>query len=111
VSYDNELTLRIINSIQPVIKQMVNDDIENSPDAANEEFNCPCCGQIKALAGSMTYESYLFCNDCVLLTETSLALNKIKDPVEMIKIMADKRCDNLYHSLFDDNVDVESLEN
>ncbi|MGD9579950.1 MAG: hypothetical protein AB7V50_01125 [Vampirovibrionia bacterium] len=101
MSYDKETTLRIIDSIQPVVKQMIVDDIENSPDAATEQFQCPCCGAVKALAGSMTYDSYLFCNDCVLMTEISLALNKIKDPSEMIEKMSDKRFENLYTSIFE----------
>lgn len=102
MSYDKELTLRIINSIQPVVKQMVIDDVENSPDAATEQFQCPCCGALKTLAGSMTYDTYLFCNDCVMLTEISLALNKIKDPVEMIEMMSEKRFDNIYETIFED---------
>ena len=109
MSYDKELTLKIINSIQPVIKQMIIDDVENSPDAATEQFQCPCCGDIKVLAGSMAYESYLFCNDCVMLTEISLALKKIKDPIEMIEMMADKRFDNLYQSVFED-IDENSIK-
>lgn len=97
---DKEKTLQIINNIQAVVEQMKIDDIENSPDAADEEYQCPCCGDLKTLAGSMIYGSHLFCNECVLITEISLALEKIKSPEEMIEIMGDKRFDNIYHSLF-----------
>ncbi|MEW5821038.1 MAG: hypothetical protein AB1782_12675 [Cyanobacteriota bacterium] len=98
---DKELTkLAIVNHVQSVVEQMRIDDIENSPGAADEEYQCPCCGDIKNLAGSMIYGDYLFCNDCVLLTEVSIVLDKIKKPEEMIELMEDKRFDNIYQSLF-----------
>ena len=97
---NKEKELTLIKHIQAVVEQMKIDDIENSPDAASEEFQCLCCGKHQPLAGSMIYGNNLYCNDCVLLTEISLALNKISNPEEMIQIMADKRFDNIYHSIF-----------
>lgn len=103
---DKEKTYRLIKEVEATVEQMKIDDIENSPESAEDIFQCSCCGDSKVLAGSLVYGSYLFCNDCVLLTEVSLALNKIKYPEEMINIMEDKRFVNIYQSLFtaDDNL-------
>lgn len=94
-------TLKLIESIEKTVEQMKLDDIVNSPDSAQELFQCSCCGQVTALAGSMIYGSELYCNNCVLLTESCLALNKIKFPEEMIDLMENKRFENIYNSIFE----------
>ena len=81
----------IIEEMQQVAEQMRLDDIEENPDIENEFFDCDCCGQYKCLAGSIQYGNYRLCNDCVLLAETSFALNKIKDFQELIDAMEDNR--------------------
>lgn len=92
--------LQLIQEIQKTVEQMKIDDVEDNPSAAEEEFQCPCCGKVKPLAGSVLYIQHLFCNDCVLLTEISLELGKIQDPEDMIDIMDDKRFENIYEDLF-----------
>ena len=98
---DKEKTIQVIQYVQAVVEQMRVDDIEDNPGSAEEEFQCVCCGENKTLAGSMIYANNLYCNDCVLITELSLTLGKIKEPEEMVELMADKRFDNIYHTLFD----------
>lgn len=100
---NEEKKLALIKNIQAVTAQMKADDIEENPTAAEESFVCSCCGEVKTLAGTMPYIEMLFCNDCVLVTEISLALGKIKDPEEMIHAMEDKRFETLYNSIFDNN--------
>lgn len=85
----------IIEEMQQVAEQMKLDDIEENPDIVNEFFDCDCCGQYKCLAGSIQYGSYRLCNDCVLLAETSFALNKIKDVQELIDAMEDNRLEGM----------------
>lgn len=97
-----ERKLAIINNIQAITAQMKQDDIQDNPSAAEDNFVCSCCGEVKPLAGSIPYIENLFCNDCVLLTEISLALEKINDPEEMIHAMEDKRFETLYNSIFSD---------
>jgi hypothetical protein len=63
---------------------------------------------VKLLAGSVIYNQNMFCNDCVLLTEISLALGKIKFPDEMIAFMADRRFENIYEDLFNNATDTSN---
>jgi hypothetical protein len=69
---------------------MVVDDIEENPDIVNEFFECDCCSENKCMAGSIEYNGYRLCNDCVLLAETAFALNKITKIEELIDSMEDK---------------------
>ena len=95
--------LKKIEEIQKSVKQMVQDDLEENPEVANEEFQCDCCAEIKTFAGSMIYEDYRLCNDCVLLAEVGFALNKIKTIDEFMASTEDKRFETIYNTLF--NVD------
>jgi len=85
----------IIEEMQQVAEQMRLDDIEENPDVINDYFDCACCGEYKCLAGSIQYGQYRLCNDCVLIAETSFALNKIKDIQELIDAMEDTRLENM----------------
>jgi len=85
----------IIAEMQQVAEQMRLDDIADNPDTEFETFECDCCGQEKALAGSIEYSGYRLCNDCVLLAETGFALKQIKDIQELIDAMEDKRLEGL----------------
>ena len=81
----------IIEEMQQVVEQMRLDDIEEDPSSAEECFDCDCCGQTKPFAGSIDYNGYRLCNDCVVLAEAGFKLNKIKDIQELIDAMEDKR--------------------
>ena len=81
----------IVEEMQAVVEQMRLDDIEDNPDIVDENFECDCCGQQKCLAGSIEYEGYRLCNDCVLIAETGFALNKFSNIEELINAMEDKR--------------------
>ena len=85
----------IIEEMQQVVEQMRIDDIEDNPDIANEYFDCDCCGEQKCLAGSIEYEGYRLCNDCVLIAETGFALGKIKSVQELIDAVEDKKLEKL----------------
>ena len=85
----------IINEMQQVVEQMRLDDIEDNPDVIDETFECDCCGETKCLAGSIEYEGYRLCNDCVLIAETSFALGKIKSVTELIDAIEDKNLERL----------------
>ncbi len=85
----------IIEEMQQVVAQMKLDDIEENPDSEIESFECDCCGQLKCLAGSVEYNGYRLCNDCVLLAETGFALGKIKDVEELVDAMEDTRLEGL----------------
>ena len=85
----------IVEEMSQVVEQMRIDDLEDNPDIANEFFDCDCCGENKCLAGSIEYEGYRLCNDCVLLAETGFALNKIKSVKELLKIDAWKNLQTL----------------
>lgn len=113
MEHDKNSKIKIVKEIQLYVEQMKLDDIENSPDAADEMFVCNCCGGVRPLAGSMLYVDAMFCNDCVLIAETSMALNKVKDPRELISLMDEKRFENLYIGLFGDpeqNEDAEDID-
>ena len=85
----------IIEEMQAVVEQMRIDDIEDNPDIIDETFDCDCCGENKCIAGSIEYEGYRLCNDCVLIAETSFALGKIKSVSELIGAIEDKNLERL----------------
>lgn len=85
----------IINEMQQVVEQMRLDDIEDNPDIVDEMFDCDCCGETKCLAGSIEYEGYRLCNDCVLIAETGFALGKINSVTELIDAIEDKNLERL----------------
>lgn len=85
----------IVKEMQEVVAQMVIDDLEEDPSLENETFECDACGQLKGVAGSIEYEGYRLCNDCVLIAETGFVLNKIKNIQEVIDAMEDKRLEGL----------------
>lgn len=85
----------IIEEMQQVVEQMRLDDIEDNPDVINEYFDCDCCGEHKCLAGSIEYEGYRLCNDCVLIAETGFALGKIKSVEDLIEAVEDKNLEKL----------------
>lgn len=85
----------IVEEMQAVVEQMRLDDIEDNPDIIDEYFECDCCGQHKCLAGSIEYEGYRLCNDCVLIAETGFALKKFSKIHELIDAMEDKRLEGL----------------
>ncbi|HIS37115.1 TPA: hypothetical protein IAC10_10895, partial [Candidatus Scatousia excrementigallinarum] len=85
----------IVEEMQAVVEQMRLDDIEDNPDIIDEFFECDCCGQHKCLAGSIEYEGYRLCNDCVLIAETGFALKKFSKIQELIDAMEDKRLEGL----------------
>ena len=85
----------LIKEMQQVVEQMRLDDIEDNPDIIDEMFDCDCCGENKCLAGSIEYEGYRLCNDCVLLAETGFALNKIKSVTELVEAIEDKNLERL----------------
>ena len=53
--------------------------VQSNPDSEFEMFTCSACAEDKCLAGSIQYSKYRLCNDCVLMYETALKLNKIKN--------------------------------
>lgn len=81
----------VIAEMQLVVEQMRLDDIEENPDSENEFFICDACGDTKTLAGSVQYENYRLCNDCVLYAEVGFELGQIKNIEELINAMEDKR--------------------
>ena len=87
---------QIIKDMQEVVYQMKLDDIEENPDSEYELFQCSSCAMDKPLAGSVLYKNeYRLCNDCVLIYETALKLNKIKDIQEFIEHTEDLRLKNI----------------
>lgn len=85
----------IAEEMAQVVEQMRLDDIEDNPDVVDEFFDCDCCGENKCLAGSIEYEGYRLCNDCVLLAETGFALKKIKNVTDLISAIEDKHLEGL----------------
>ena len=86
---------QIVEDMQKVVQQMFEDDVEENPESLNEFFDCSACGKTKCLAGSIQYGNYRLCNDCVLLAELGLKLNKFKDIEDLINAMEDKRLEEL----------------
>lgn len=85
----------IVEEMQAVVEQMRLDDIEDNPDIIDETFECDCCGQNKCLAGSIEYDGYRLCNDCVLIAEIGFALKKFDNIQTLIDAMEDKRLEGL----------------
>ncbi len=81
----------IVKEMQLVALQMVQDDLDENPDLAEEYFECNCCGKTKSLAGSIQYDKYRLCNDCVLIAETGFALKKFDNIKSLIDAMEDNR--------------------
>lgn len=92
----------IIEEMAQVVEQMRIDDIEEDPNIVDEMFDCDCCGENKCLAGSIEYEGYRLCNDCVLLAETGFALGKIKSVKELIEAIEDKHLAQLSQFIKDE---------
>ena len=86
---------QIVKDMQDVIYQMKLDDITENPDSEFELFTCSSCGVDKSLAGSIQYSKYRLCNDCVLMYETALKLNKVKNISEFIDRTEDIRLKNM----------------
>jgi len=97
---DKDKLLAKIEDIQLSVKQMIQDDIDENPEASYEEFQCDCCGKTAIFAGSMIYEDYRICNDCATLAEVGFALNKIKNIQELMDSMEDKRFEEVYDAIF-----------
>jgi hypothetical protein len=108
---NKEELLKKIEETQASVKQMVQDDYDENPETAVEEFQCDCCGEIKLFAGSLLYEEYRLCNDCVLIAEVSFALNKINNIQELMDSMEDKRFESLYNELFNKQELQENINN
>lgn len=85
----------LVKEMQAVVEQMKIDDIEENPDIENEFFDCDCCGKYKCLAGSIQYNNYRLCNDCVLFAELGFALKKINSVDDLLVAMEDKRLEEL----------------
>lgn len=82
---------KIIEDMQQVIHQMKIDDIEENPDSEFDLFTCSACAKDAPLAGSIQYSKYRLCNDCVLLYELSLKLNKVQNIDEYMEKTEDTR--------------------
>ena len=94
---------KIIQDMQQVVWQMKLDDIEENPNSEFEMFDCSACAKEKPLAGSIQYSKYRLCNDCVLLYETALKLNKIKNIEEFMEKTEEKRLEALCDFIKKDN--------
>jgi hypothetical protein len=105
---DKDLKLKIIEDMQAVAEQMRLDDIMENPDSEFEMFACDCCGEEKPKAGSMLYGHYILCNDCVLLAETSIALNKIGDIKELIDGLEDKRLADMCRFILEEQGNINN---
>lgn len=106
---NKEQLLEKIKEIQESVRQMAEEDFEENPEMAKEEFQCDCCAQIKTFAGSNIYEDYRLCNDCVLLAEVGFSLDKIKTIDEFMESMEEKRFETIYNTLF--NIDKSEEDN
>ncbi|MDD3013907.1 MAG: hypothetical protein PHC34_09420 [Candidatus Gastranaerophilales bacterium] len=108
---DKNKALEVVKSLQEAVEQMRIDDLEESPESALETFQCYCCGQEKEKAGSMVYQEYLLCNDCVLIAETSMALGKISNIEELINSMEDKRLETECNLLIEEQKNQNNEKN
>jgi len=81
----------VVEEMQQVAEQMRLDDVEENPDIVNDFFVCDACGGYKCLAGSIQYNDYRLCNDCVLLAEIGFELGQIQNIEQLIDAMEDKR--------------------
>ncbi len=91
----NNNTEKIIQDMQSVIHQMKLDDIEENPESEFEMFECSACAKTSPLAGSIQYSKYRLCNDCVLLYELALKLNKVKNIEEYMEKTEDSRLEEM----------------
>ena len=91
----NNNTEKIVKDMQEVIYQMKLDDIEENPESEFEMFNCSACAKIQPLAGSIQYSKYRLCNNCVLLYELALKLNKVKNIEEYMEKTEDSRLEEM----------------
>ncbi len=94
---------KIIKDMQEVVRQMKLDDIEENPASEFEMFECSACAKTSPLAGSIQYSKYRLCNDCVLLYELALKLNKIKNIEEFIDKTEDVRLKEMCDFIKKDN--------
>lgn len=92
---DKNKELEIIKEMQLVCKQMILDDIEENPSVAGEYFDCAGCGKQKNLAGSIQYNDFRLCNDCVLYAEVGLKLKKLQNVSELIEALEEKRLEEI----------------
>ena len=95
---------QIIEDMQNVVHQMKIDDIEENPESEFKMFTCSACAKDAPLAGSIQYSKYRLCNDCVLLYELSLKLNKIKDINEFIEKTEDLRLNEMCNFIKQDSL-------
>ena len=86
---------KIVKDMQQVIFQMKLDDVEENPESEFELFDCSACAKSKPLAGSIQYSKYRLCNDCVLLYELALKLNKVKNIEEFMEKTEDSRLEEM----------------
>lgn len=98
---------KLIEDIKKLSEQIKIDDLAENPDSAYEQFQCECCGKLKMLAGSLIYNNYRLCNDCVFLAETAFATEQYTDIQELINEMEDERFEAVYDNLF--TLDVNSM--
>ena len=106
---NNKEKENIIKDMQEVVYQMKLDDIEENPDSEFEMFTCSSCANDKSLAGSVLYNNeYRLCNDCVLIYETSLKLNKVKNIQEFMEHTEDLRLKNICDFI---NKDIQKENN
>ena len=92
----------IIKDMQAVVEQMKLDDISDNPDSEFEMFECSACAKTMPLAGSIQYSKYRLCNDCVLMYEVALKLNKVKNIEEFIQKTEDMRLSELCNFIKND---------
>ena len=92
---NNQNQQELIKDMQEVILQMKLDDIEENPDSELEFFTCSACAKDAMLAGSIQYSTHRLCNDCVLMYELALKLNKIKNIDEFMEKTEDNRLQNV----------------
>ena len=107
----NKTPEEIVKEMQAVANQMVQDDIEENPDSANEYFTCACCGKSQPYAGSIQYGEYRLCNDCVLLAETGFALHKFNNVQTLIDAMEDNRLEELCKFITDEEKRKNEMNN
>ncbi len=85
----------LIKDMQQVVRQMKLDDIEENPESEFEMFDCSACAKTAPLAGSIQYSKYRLCNDCVLMYEAALKLNKVQNIDEFMQKTEDLRLQNM----------------
>lgn len=100
----NNTEEKIIQDLQLVVEQMKIDDIEENPDSEFELFNCSACAQDKCLAGSIQYSNFRLCNECVLLYELALKLNKVDNIDKFMTQMEDNRLNNICNFIKQDSL-------